>query len=760
MPAVTSLKNPKPIANAPYVQEDGKSLLQPIKPIVPANPTQADLSKGSNIVMGTAQNLAVQKAAQPSQTMGLVEQQTNKLLQQPELMPKGYVQSQVGQYDRNRADQMKAFQQKYADTANTGATRESAYNFAMQGAQGRSDLQASLDFQKATTDRAAMLDALNLGQNVAKTGSGLDTESFNRLISARGAYEGERAQTAEFGQAEKILGLTQAFTGTQADLDRQLTKQIEAGKITQQEKDRAMDEWKTKAGIASSEKMQDKAIASSEKIAYAGFNQQDLDRAQESYQFNSKQDFDKWAVTKGLDDKAAERIWQANENDKSRTSTEKMAASKLALDTQIAKDNKWLGEQGISLDLAKLEGYTDANGNHVAGTAEIAAGSLGLQAKTVQAGLDELYGYTDKATGKYVPGKMATMNDQNQREAIALYGGQYTRPDGTTGNSVGSLQLEADKVAIQKQGMTLEQAKIMGYDKADGTHVMGELENLGAELGLKGETLKLQQDEILGVVNPTTGKREGGRIANDIKQLQISAQNADTNSANLAWDKIFDYASILGEGDPQMAAGILANAVQGLTTKDPATGKDVPMKIPTYIKDVAEAEGIKTRATAAGKTPAEQAQAEGKIWRGENGLDDYKMGSVQKPFEIDIAAAPTGILSAYGGYENSQGEATPITDGSTVNFTQPMKVYNGVKNAGNSQYYGDIPAGKYTYGNITVKDLIEKYGVNPSSSGVAKTDPNLAWPVYISNEDGKIYAINQTSKQVFSTMQATKNYGK
>jgi len=304
MPAVTTTSQTqdvdefgKPKKQLPYVQNN--QLLPAVAPApVPANPTQGDLQAGSNKVMGTAQNMAIQKASQPSKTMGLVESQTNKLLEAPELIPQKYIQNQVGQYDRNRADQMKAFQETNADTSNTGATRESAYNFAMQGAQGRTDLQNKLDFESATANRSALLDALNLGQNTAKTASGLDTENFNRLINARGAFEGERAQTAEFGQAEKILGLTQNFTGDQNELDRQLQREVEGGRITQQEKDRAMDEWKTKFTTASTEKMQEKELS------------------QAASQFTSKQDFDKWAIEQNLGNEEAQRLWQSAENDK------------------------------------------------------------------------------------------------------------------------------------------------------------------------------------------------------------------------------------------------------------------------------------------------------------------------------------------------------------------------------------------------------------------------------------------------------------
>jgi len=123
----------------------------------------------------------------------MVQQAVQNLITNP--MGPGYDRNrQLEQYDRNRANAMQANQQASADVANTGVNMEKAYQFAMRGAQGRSDLEMT----QAETERKALLESLGLGTKTAQAQSGLDDAAFSRLIQARTAGEGERSQTQGF----------------------------------------------------------------------------------------------------------------------------------------------------------------------------------------------------------------------------------------------------------------------------------------------------------------------------------------------------------------------------------------------------------------------------------------------------------------------------------------------------------------------------------------------------------------------------------
>ncbi len=191
-------------ANIPYEQPDQ------LTPVV--KPPVSKTVQGNDTVIQTAQQSALAAQNKPNETMGLVQQGVQGLLKNPlGYDQKKYQQNQLEQYDRNRASAMKAYQQSTADVANTGVNAEKAYNFAMQGAQGRSDLENQLTMEQAAKEREAMLSAISAGQGVTQTQSGLDEAAFNRLIGARGAAEGERAQTAGFGQDIQKMAIAQGY---------------------------------------------------------------------------------------------------------------------------------------------------------------------------------------------------------------------------------------------------------------------------------------------------------------------------------------------------------------------------------------------------------------------------------------------------------------------------------------------------------------------------------------------------------------------
>jgi len=137
-------------------------------------------------------------------------------------------------------------------------------------------------------------------------------------------------------------------------------------------------------------------------------------------------------------------------------------------------------------------GYTDDQGNVVMGSGEIAAKAFGLQAKSYEDQAKELYGYYDKQTGRYITGKLEALSNDDKRTADELYG--YI--DANTGVLVaGTLQLQADQNAIQRQGLTIEEARVKGYRKPDGTWQAGSLQ-LEQEAEANKKTLMILDNEL------------------------------------------------------------------------------------------------------------------------------------------------------------------------------------------------------------------------------------------------------------------------
>ena len=99
--------------------------------------------------------------------------------------------------------------------------------------------------------------------------------------------------------------------------------------------------------LSQQENLQKAQIGSSEKIAFANLAQQDKALAQDAMQFTSKQDFDKWALEKNLDENTKTRIWQATENEKERA----FKAGEGSLDRELQKYGL---DQNLGLETKKL----------------------------------------------------------------------------------------------------------------------------------------------------------------------------------------------------------------------------------------------------------------------------------------------------------------------------------------------------------------------------------------------------------------------
>jgi hypothetical protein len=201
---------------------------------------------------------------------------------------------------------------------------------------------------------------------------------------------------------------------------------------------------------------------------------------------------------------ALQRLYGAEAQGQQLSSSERIAQAGIASSEKVNQNKDWLAQQGIDLQSASLYGFTDANGNHVDGTADIASKTLGLQSRTLEDQEKELFGYmgTDSSGNiTYIPGKMNAMNGSDRRAADELYG--YW--DENLGMHIpGTLELQKDSNDIQRQGMTLEEARIKGYDRTnpDGsiTHVMGTNEIAAYEVDQRKDIELLRQNFETGLL--------------------------------------------------------------------------------------------------------------------------------------------------------------------------------------------------------------------------------------------------------------------
>jgi AraC-like DNA-binding protein len=217
---------------------------------------------------------------------------------------------------------------------NSGQYVEEQINTGDQQVRDRAALERQLvtDRDTASTQRMAQ------GQQTAGALLGMQQNQFenkaNRGSSERVAFAGlesqermqDKALTSNESQFSRSFGLDQAKFGETA---RQFN--ISSDQTERQFKDNLtfnydqLDE-NQKQFMASLGLDQQKFEATKDqfnrqleqdgRLQLANLNLQEKGLAQEATQFQSKMEFDKWATQAGLDDRAADRIWQATQNDK------------------------------------------------------------------------------------------------------------------------------------------------------------------------------------------------------------------------------------------------------------------------------------------------------------------------------------------------------------------------------------------------------------------------------------------------------------
>lgn len=216
---------------------------------------------------------------------------------------------------------------------------------------------------------------------------------------------------------------------------------------------------------------------------------------------------------------------------------------------QVVTDSSEIARRGDELE-------------RVDGSLSLAAKTFGLQSKTYEDQRLEMFGGTDPKTGKTVTGKMDLLSNEDQRSAHQLYGydeqievmdnrtGRYTTK---TVHHAGTLELQADEMAIKKQGLTLDEAKLYGYEK-DGKHISGALEIESNKLNLLEEEYNNQQVSTQGtalaahfaLMSNTSGyDYENDKQAKKLLQDYWTATTGDTGPYDPEWaDRQFQASTI------------------------------------------------------------------------------------------------------------------------------------------------------------------------------------------------------------------------
>jgi hypothetical protein len=266
------------------------------------------------------------------------------------------------------------------------------------------------------------------------------------------------------------------------------------------------------------------------------------------------------------------------------TSSENIAGMNIASNERIQANKDYLTQQGINLDSAALYGYDDpTTGEHIYGQAELAGMKFGLEEKDLQNQTNELFGGMVDTDGdgipdKYIEGKYDLLSNEDKREADKLYGYDIKDADGNViGHVNGALQLEQDRVQIEQQGLELNKAQVLGYEKdtdGDGmndTYVPGELDLAFKKYGIDLESLGLDKDSAYGYVQTDENGNETrikGSIENQMDEVAVRTMLAKLEERGIditEQESIYNFINSeieAGRADPNAALNYLNNVLE------------------------------------------------------------------------------------------------------------------------------------------------------------------------------------------------------
>lgn len=248
--------------------------------------------QGNDAVLQSLQSKVLNQQSSPIN--GMVQDRTAQLLQDPNMgyNPQQFNQNQLEQYDREASQAMEAARQKLADTSQSGELQNEFLRNALTVAQGRGDLSKTLDYETMDRQQKNLIDALAEGRSTMKAQSDDFTSMISNLATARGAAEGERAQTS-----------SQDFAAGQAALDRAQQLLVQANDIEGQ---KALTELKGKIdqGLQLSAQDFEASQSALNRSLQTALQANDLAATKENLQ--TQLAFDKWKTEAGFEFTAAQ----------------------------------------------------------------------------------------------------------------------------------------------------------------------------------------------------------------------------------------------------------------------------------------------------------------------------------------------------------------------------------------------------------------------------------------------------------------------
>jgi hypothetical protein len=297
------------------------------------------------------------------------------------------------------------------------------------------------------------------------------------------------------------------------DTDKQqfaATMKLNYDQLSEQQKQFLMGFGLDQAKFTESKRQYDMTTTLEDKYRTRDLDIKEQALAQEASQFNDRLSFDRWATQAGLDDKAADRIWQATQNDKSLLNTKEIA--KMQDGTQ-----RWLQEQ---TDILTRTGWTVEDARQAAEhTQQVTMFNLqSALTKELESGeWKDKYGNTVQSVQLKQLAQQATQFTSAQDFEREMAKTQMLNDDGTPKYDANGNPVMVDKDLANRLFVSAERASSESWQATQRTYDANLQKELAAGQWTdeKGqviqsaqriqlmEQLKLAQSEVTGLYNGT-----------------------------------------------------------------------------------------------------------------------------------------------------------------------------------------------------------------------------------------------------------------
>jgi len=354
--------------------------------------------------------------------------------------------------------QNKSLQQLSGQSA-SGAALPDQYSQTAAPAKSQYDLiRERIQGEEARNQQAQQE---QIKQNLASKGLGAGT-GFGEKALQKAQLEQQRIQAGRLGEVDVAQAAaqeqrdeaerTRTFQSGQAEMDRQLSRDVEQGRLTMQEKDMALqatqftskqefDTWSTQQGFTAQERdnawnaaqaTQEQQVKRDEanvdrqltlQVEQGKISQQDKQMAMDAAKFTSQQQYDTWATQQGLTAQERQNAWDAAKQTSTQQFEQTERQATQAFDTALTsmKNDFETGRMNLEDQIA------DKNKLDVA--LSDAAFKLGAMGTATQVEIDKM---SDLEKASYLAGQSGMgyeQYSQDREDRVAYRNALITRLD-------------------------------------------------------------------------------------------------------------------------------------------------------------------------------------------------------------------------------------------------------------------------------------------------------------------------------------------